>query len=820
MNELLKGYVSVSISAALLTIVLLMLRPLYKNRFSKRWQYYIWLVVIVRLLVPWNPQNGLVGNGFCMVQEKIQSVAEKMEAEKTEAQKMEAEKMQTDADSIETESIETESMKPDEIKAESIENTGAAKVNSNMEPDAEKQGMPSENQTETGMEKQGMSSEKQTDREIRNADDADTEAASDRKIWQMLQNLWILWLVPALMMWVRKITIYQCFVRFLKAGSVPVDEISRLEILGHVIDQHRIHGKMELYQNSLTASPLLTGFFHPAIILTKAEISDTDFYYIVLHETTHYRRRDMFYKWLVQFTVCLHWFNPLVYVLARETDRLCELSCDEAVTKKLDPDEKRAYGDTLLRAMGAGGCYNNPPVSVSLYEGKELLKERLGAIMRKNQKTGLTAVLSAIAAVLLMTGAMAAGAYVQPQAAEQVKKEIRLTDDKIIEKNGMFYILCEGASEQDIPSGGVTKGCIGITLVKKDGYTATGPFHKIATLSRDVKAQINDMMAKKNIAKEEAQLLAMAAETIQKDLLKVKISKTSVSLAKGSTMTLKLQGTDQQAVWTSGSKEVATVSKNGKVTAKKAGKAVITASLYGQTYTCAVKVSAQSENAKTVQKGIEQEVYRTLGIIKKNGAWFYQGERVRIFMALRTDQSFSDFHYDENGTIDLRVDHAEDKKKVSVRHLTKAEVKEIQNDRKDTTAADRAADRKAIRQELERQEKMIEKKREKDQEPSVYSLLRLQKEELPQVVQETIQRCKDQTWYVIADGSIRYVYYQSLPGQYAFESESDGQKLKIRIADMKSSAGTYVLLAVKSSVPFRITYRNQEVVPHKISTET
>lgn len=60
---------------------------------------------------------------------------------------------------------------------------------------------------------------------------------------------------------------------------------------------------------------------------------------------------------------------------------------------------------------------------------------------------------------------------------------------------------------------------------------------------------------------------------------------------------------------------------------------------------------------------------------------------------------------------------------------------------------------------------------------------------------------------MIADGSIRYVYYNGLPGQYAFESEPAGQKAKIRIVDMKSSAGTYVLLAVKSSVPFGIRYR-------------
>ena len=49
--------------------------------------------------------------------------------------------------------------------------------------------------------------------------------------------------------------------------------------------------------------------------LPGMDISEKDFQYIVLHELTHYKRRDIFYKWLVQVAVCLHWFNPLVHLI-------------------------------------------------------------------------------------------------------------------------------------------------------------------------------------------------------------------------------------------------------------------------------------------------------------------------------------------------------------------------------------------------------------------------------------------------------------------------------------------------------------------------
>lgn len=89
----------------------------------------------------------------------------------------------------------------------------------------------------------------------------------------------------------------------------------------------------------------------------------------------------MIYKWLVQAAICLHWFNPLVYRMEREISRACELACDEAVMRGLDAGGRRAYGDTLLHAMGMGGGYRNSLASLTLNEGAELLKERLGAIM-------------------------------------------------------------------------------------------------------------------------------------------------------------------------------------------------------------------------------------------------------------------------------------------------------------------------------------------------------------------------------------------------------------------------------------------------------
>ena len=64
MNEFMKILLSLSVSGTLLLLLILGLKPLYKNRFNKRWQYYIWIVVALRFLLPFTPDTTIVGSLF------------------------------------------------------------------------------------------------------------------------------------------------------------------------------------------------------------------------------------------------------------------------------------------------------------------------------------------------------------------------------------------------------------------------------------------------------------------------------------------------------------------------------------------------------------------------------------------------------------------------------------------------------------------------------------------------------------------------------------------------------------------------------------
>ena len=339
MNEFIKILLSLSVSGALLLLLILGLKPLYKNKFSKRWQYYIWIVVALRFLLPFTPDTTIVGSLF----EKFDTAAI-------------------------TNEIPTSPNVP--VPAD----TG----NSKAEPI-------------------------QTNREI--------TTAAMREPFNKYVCLFFIWSALALVLFVRKITVYQGFIQYIKAGNKEVSDIKILNLLSDCEEKLNIKTRVEISRNPLIASPMLIGFFRPRIILPVGEWEDKELSYIFVHELTHYKQRDMFYKWLIQIVVCVHWFNPFVYLLEKEVNKSCELSCDEKVISVLDDNARREYGDTLISFLKSNNLYKSSLASVTLTEGAEQLKERLGAIMKFKKKSKGIIAITAIFSVLVCVCFFVTGAY-------------------------------------------------------------------------------------------------------------------------------------------------------------------------------------------------------------------------------------------------------------------------------------------------------------------------------------------------------------------------------------------------------------------------
>lgn len=145
--------------------------------------------------------------------------------------------------------------------------------------------------------------------------------------------------------------------------------------------------------------------------------------------------------------ICVHWFNPFVYRMEKEVNRACELSCDESVISALNDRARREYGEMLIQFIKIKHHKNNSIASVTLTEGAEQLKERLGAIMKFRKKTKLIAAISVITAVLLSAGGSTIGAYVAQSGAKQSSSDGE-TDYKSILSGRKAFICTDWANNK------------------------------------------------------------------------------------------------------------------------------------------------------------------------------------------------------------------------------------------------------------------------------------------------------------------------------------------------------------------------------------
>ena len=238
-----------------------------------------------------------------------------------------------------------------------------------------------------------------------------------RSVWTFLcENFLHIWLAGAAIHFLWFAVSYFRFCRSLKQDCLPLWEHEQALLEG-------LRGKwrVEACRSPLAQTPMLVGLIRPRIILPETAITTLQLECILRHELTHLRRRDLLYKWFTVAVTSFHWFNPLMPWLRREIARCCELSCDEGVIRTMTEGQKQAYGETLL-ALAAVHALPRTVPATTLCEEKKQLKERLVGILKYKHVTAVILLLSCLLALLVAGCAAVLGPNAArrelPQAAD------------------------------------------------------------------------------------------------------------------------------------------------------------------------------------------------------------------------------------------------------------------------------------------------------------------------------------------------------------------------------------------------------------------
>lgn len=241
----------------------------------------------------------------------------------------------------------------------------------------------------------------------------------------------IVWAVGAAAFFVGSMLSYRRFVRRVRCTARDVRDLELLRIYESERERLGLRQRIPLRQTPEADGPMLVGLVHPVLLLPKGGIPLADAPLILRHELTHAKHKDVLCKMVFLLARCVHWFNPVVHLLAWQGAQDLEIACDQSVVHGLDTDAKRQYGQCILNDV-ARRMYGGTMLTTRLTGGGKAMKTRLQALFSPNKKRrGVALILTAAFALALVGGCFA----VTPKGTENaaLEQETRTTAETYLQ---------------------------------------------------------------------------------------------------------------------------------------------------------------------------------------------------------------------------------------------------------------------------------------------------------------------------------------------------------------------------------------------------
>lgn len=164
-------------------------------------------------------------------------------------------------------------------------------------------------------------------------------------IWGIVSAILIVCFVFRYMRAMRKFSSY----------SIRKDE-QCCRIFNRVLNVSKTQMKIAIRSSSDISIPIGVGIFRKSIILPDEDYSDSELYYILRHEYTHFQNKDLIIKILINIYGCIFWWNPAIYLLKKDLAQILEIKCDLDVTDNMANHNKAEYLATIVTMLKNAGA--------------------------------------------------------------------------------------------------------------------------------------------------------------------------------------------------------------------------------------------------------------------------------------------------------------------------------------------------------------------------------------------------------------------------------------------------------------------------------
>ena len=263
----------------------------------------------------------------------------------------------------------------------------------------------------------------------------------------------ILWLVGVLLL-----AIYFSISYFRSMRKFRMSIPDNTPYIQNWLTAHQISRPLAVRSSDLISSPLTYGILHPVILLPK-KLDRNDqvaLKYVLTHEYVHIRRFDAITKILFAAVLCIHWFNPLVWVMYVLANRDMELSCDAWVIRMMGAKNRSSYALMLIKMEER----RNGMSALCSHFGKNAITERIEAIMKFKKATAVAIAL----ALVLVVGATTAFAASSGAWQEFDLEDLNLTEGDIGTETDSMKIIDPTSTQaqiKDTDEMNLTEGKVG-----------------------------------------------------------------------------------------------------------------------------------------------------------------------------------------------------------------------------------------------------------------------------------------------------------------------------------------------------------------------
>lgn len=208
--------------------------------------------------------------------------------------------------------------------------------------------------------------------------------------------------------------------------AIPISlDYRKIKRVSEYLNQIKIRREIKINQFDEVSVPLTFGIIRPVVIIPKIFLCDEKLLeFSLLHELTHIKRLDVLVKLLLAISICIHWFNPFVWLMYFFVDRDIELACDEEVSDFLGEDNKKDYAISLINITDLNKSENFLTSSYA----KFFLEERCVSIMKSRKSNILTFIL-VLGVIVLPMQAFARGSFNEKLALEEKDRELNSSYD-------------------------------------------------------------------------------------------------------------------------------------------------------------------------------------------------------------------------------------------------------------------------------------------------------------------------------------------------------------------------------------------------------